>query len=211
MDYALARDNMIEQQVRPWDVLDQRVLDTFANVPRENFVSPEYKNLAFADTRLPIGNGQKMLNPNLEGRILQNLMINKEDRVLEIGTGSGYLTACLASMARHVDSLEKYLELTVTAQSNLAELSIENVTISNTDASATNNSTVMYQVILLSGSLEIIPESFKQRLEVNGRLFGFVGKKNQPVHHGVLITRISEAEWSEENLFETWVEPLEGF
>ncbi|MCB1754941.1 MAG: protein-L-isoaspartate O-methyltransferase [Gammaproteobacteria bacterium] len=211
MNLQAARDNMIEQQVRPWDVLDQRVLDIFAKVPREHFLPDSLKSLAFSDTRLPIGYGRKMLNPNIEGRILQNLALGESDQVLEVGTGSGYLTACLASLSRHVESLEIIPELASGADNKLKELGISNYKIEVCDASANCGKGDLYDAIVLSGSTSDIPSVCKEKLAIDGKLFCFVGKHNFPVHHAVLVTRISETEWSEEKLFETWVEPLDNF
>ena len=211
MNYEAARDNMIEQQVRPWDVLDQRALDTLANVPREHFLPEQFKGLAFADTRLPIGHGQKMLNPNITGRILQDLDLDENDQVLEIGTGSGYLTACLASICRHVDSVEAVKELAANAETRIKELGFNNFTISVADARKSCGSGDQYNAIVLSGSCADIPQECKEKLAINGRMFCFIGETNHPVHQAVLVTRISESEWSEETLFETWVEPLQNF
>ncbi len=198
---------MIEQQVRPWEVLDQRVLNVLAEIPREHFLPDELKSLAFADTRLPIGQGQKMLNPNIEGRILQNLALGPNDQVLEIGTGSGYLTACMASLCRHVDSIESDQELASRAESKLKELGFSNFNIDAPDNSKFCGKGEQYDAILFSGSVDTIPQSCKDKLAIEGRIFGFVGGSKQPVHRAVLITRVSETEWSEEIMFETWVEP----
>ena len=211
MNFAAARENMIEQQIRPWDVLDQRVLDILNKVPREEFVTETYKKLAFADVRLPINEHQKMLTPNLEGRILQQLMLTKTDRILEIGTGSGYLTACMASLTRHVDSVEIDEALANAAKTRLDKLGIDNVTIDILDATEGCGRAKSYQAVLLGGSVSEQPSTCKQRLALGGRLFCFVGKANQPLHHATLVTRISETEWTQEALFETWVEPLAGF
>ncbi len=211
MNYQTARNNMVEQQVRPWDVLDQRVLDTFSEISRENFLSDNLKRLAYADTCLPIGYGQKTLNPNTDGRMLQSLALEADDQVLEIGTGSGFFTACLASLCRHVESIEIIPELCSAAKNRLSDLGISNFSIQNLDGSKHRSSSEQYNAIVLCGSLTTVPESYKTRLAISGRLFYFKGEANSPVHEAILLTRISETEWSEESLFETWVEPLLNF
>ena len=134
MDLQLARSNMIEQQVRPWDVLDQRVLDVLSQVPREPFLADKYKGIAYSDFQLPIGHGQHMLKPTLDGRLLQALLLQLTDTVLEIGTGSGYLTACLARLSHHVDTIEIIPELADGARTRLAEMGVSNVSVIEPDA-----------------------------------------------------------------------------
>ena len=208
MNYTAARENMIEQQIRPWDVLNQNVLNVLNALPRENYAPESHKSLAYADTRLPLSEGRKMLNPNIEGRILQNLGLSESDRVLEIGTGSGYLTACIATMCRHIDSIEANLELAELAETRLKEQGLSNYSIEVGGFEDATGKGEQYDAILINGSTATAPQSSKEKLAIGGRLFCFVGSVDEPVHHAVILTRISETEWSEEMQFETWVDPL---
>jgi protein-L-isoaspartate(D-aspartate) O-methyltransferase len=201
-----ARFNMIEQQVRTWDVLDQRVLDTMHAIPREAFVPPRYRALAFADTNIPLGHAQVMMAPKVEGRLLQALAIRPQDSVLEIGTGSGYLTACLAAMARHVTSIDIVPEFTTTAGERLREQQITNVTLTSADAASGIDSGERFDVIAVTGSLPVLRRQFHQDLETGGRLFVITG--TPPVMEACLITRIDERNWAAESLFETSIPPL---
>jgi protein-L-isoaspartate(D-aspartate) O-methyltransferase len=201
-----ARFNMIEQQVRTWDVLDQRVLDTMHAIPREAFVPPRYRALAFADTNIPLGHAQVMMAPKVEGRLLQALAIRPQDSVLEIGTGSGYLTACLAAMARHVTSIDIVPEFTTTAGERLREQQITNVTLTSADAASGIDSGERFDVIAVTGSLPVLHRQFHQALETGGRLFVITG--TPPVMEACLITRIDERNWAAESLFETSIPPL---
>ncbi|MCL4141450.1 UNVERIFIED_CONTAM: hypothetical protein GTU68_005748 [Idotea baltica] len=202
---------MIEQQVRPWDVLDQRVLDVLAEVPREEFVSEEHRALAFSDYQLPIGYGQTLLKPILEGRLLQALSPSVTDSVLEIGAGSGYLSACLARMANRVQSLEIHPELVKSAQQRLDSLGISNVTLLEQDAAAKWGAQDSYDAIAFGGAIEEIPEYYKLMMAINGRMFAVTGDSQQPMMEALLLTRISESEWTTESLFETKVDPLVNF
>ena len=211
MNLQEARSNMIEQQVRPWDVLDQRVLDVLASVPREEFVSQEHRALAFSDYQLPIGFGQTMLKPIIEGRLLQALAPQVTESVLEIGAGSGYLSACLARMAAKVDSLEIHPDLALSAQTRLTELAVSNVTLLEQDAAAEWDAQDAYDAIAFGGAVEQVPEYYKNKMAINGRLFAVTGDTNQPMMEALLMTRISETEWTTESLFETRVDPLVNF
>jgi len=211
MNFQQARSNMIEQQVRPWDVLDQRVLDVLASVPREEFVNDEHRALAFSDYQLPIGFGQTLLKPILEGRLLQALSPQVTDSVLEIGAGSGYLSACLARLANRVHSLEIHPELAQTAKARLVELSISNVTVMQQDAATEWDADDSYDAIAFSGSVTSIPSYYKLKMAINGRLFAVTGKTQQPMMEALLLTRISENEWTTESLFETKIDPLVNF
>jgi len=211
MNFQQARSNMIEQQVRPWDVLDQRVLDVLASVPREDFVNDEHRALAFSDYQLPIGFGQTLLKPILEGRLLQALSPQVTDSVLEIGAGSGYLCACLARLSNRVHSLEIHPELAQTAKARLMELSISNVTIMQQDAATEWDADDSYDAIAFSGSVTSIPSYYKLKMAINGRLFAVTGKTQQPMMEALLLTRISENEWTTESLFETKIDPLVNF
>lgn len=211
MNLQQARSNMIEQQVRPWDVLDQRVLDVLASVPREDFVAQEHRALAFSDYQLPIGFGQTLLKPIVEGRLLQAIAPQVTETVLEIGTGSGYVSACLARMAHTVESLEIHPELAANAKTRLAELGVSNVTVREQDAAAEWDARDTYDTIAFGGAIDQIPEFYKNKMAINGRLFAVTGDSQQPMMEALLMTRISETEWTTESLFETKIDPLVNF
>jgi protein-L-isoaspartate(D-aspartate) O-methyltransferase len=205
LDVSAARRQMIEQQVRAWDVLDMQVLSVMERVPREEFAPPTYRDLAFADMCVPLGHGQSMLMPKLEGRILQSLAIQPEDSVLEIGTGSGYFAACLAGLARRVRTLEIFPDLAESARENLARTGVGNVTVETLDAMTLGPGT-QYDVIALTGSLPIHDPRFEQALAVGGRLFVAVGQG--PVMEARLVTRTGRDSWQRVSLFETVMDPL---
>jgi len=205
VDFEQARFNMIEQQIRPWEVLDQRVLDVIASTPREDFVPPQYRNLAFADVCIPLGHGQVMMCPNLEGRLLQALALQPSDSVLEVGTGSGYLTACLAKLAARVVSVDIVPEFIQTAQQKLKLHGINNVTLHSGDA-APGWGNQRYDAIAITGSLPVLPDSWRQHMNIGGRLFVIVGEP--PIMEALLITRLGEREWTEESLFDTEIPAL---
>ncbi|MBG7610076.1 MAG: protein-L-isoaspartate O-methyltransferase [Anaerolineae bacterium] len=210
MDFVKARFNMVEQQVRPWDVLDTRVLDVINEVPRENFAPDQYKNLAYADTRIPLGNFNDspctMANPIIDGRILQEMNIQEDDLILEIGTGSGYLTACLAKLGRHVDTVDINEELTEQAEKNLQALSINNVNLTTGDASKSWDQKRNYDVIVISAAMKTIPDSYKKLLKLNGRMFIVTGEA--PAMTAYRVTRTKENNWTVEELFETNIEKI---
>ena len=201
-----ARFNMIEQQIRTWDVLDQRVLDVMNSIPREQFVPESCRSLAFADTNIPLGHEQVMMPPKLEGRLLQALAIKPGDTLLEIGTGSGYLTACLASLGRHVTSIDIIPDFTATTAAKLEALDISNVTLETADAAAGIEGDDRYNAIAVTGSLPLLQHQFRDNLEVGGRLFIITG--SLPIMEANLITRIDENHWSSECLLETCIPPL---
>lgn len=201
MNLEQARFNMVEQQVRPWEVLDQRVLDRLAAVPREDFVPPAFRNLAYADIQIPIGQGQVMLPPNVEGRLLQALALEASDTVLEIGTGTGYLTAVIAGLARHVWSVDIFPEL-----QRLAEYHLKNISLEVGDAARGWPRDGGFDAIAITGSLPSLPKAFPEALRVGGRLFAVLGRA--PVMEAVRIIRMGEREWSHEGLFETVIPPL---
>lgn len=205
IDVASARRQMIEQQVRAWEVLDLRVLETMQRVPREEFTPPAYRDLAFADLSVPLGHGQSMLPPKLEGRILQSLEIQPEDRVLEVGTGSGFFAACLGALARSVRSIDLYPDFVATAHANLQRAGVHNVAVEASDA-MTLAVEGAYDVIALTGSLPVYDARFERALAVGGRLFAVVGPG--PAMEARRITRTGPEEWQRESLFETSVEPL---
>jgi protein-L-isoaspartate(D-aspartate) O-methyltransferase len=200
-----ARRQMIEQQVRTWDVLDSRVLETLASVPREKFVPEAYRAVAFADATIPIGHGQFMLKPALEGRILQALAPVRGERALEIGTGSGFFAACLAQLTGAVDSIEIHADLAVGAMRAIEEQGISRVVVETADALAREYD-ASYEVIAVTGSLPAPDRRFERALAVGGRLFLVVG--SAPVMEARLITRTSTESWLSELLFETRIEPL---
>lgn len=208
MNIELARHNLIEQQIRPWDVLDDQVLETVMRCPREDFVAPEHRNLAFVDMELPIGHGEHMMCPKVEGRMLQALRVQPGDKVLEVGTGSGFVTMMLASMGGKVISVEINEELAQAAARRLAEHGVENAEVTVGDAASGWEAGQPYDVIAITGSLPSLPEAFKQQLQISGRLFAIIGEG--PVMEAQLITRINANEWHEQVLFETWLAPLKG-
>jgi protein-L-isoaspartate(D-aspartate) O-methyltransferase len=201
---------MVEQQVRPWDVLDPRVLEVIGEIPRENFTPDQYKNLAYVDTRIPLGTYEDhsctMSNPIIEGRILQELDIQDEELILEIGTGSGYLTACLAKLGRHVDTVDINENMTELAGKNLQTLDINNVNLSTGDASKNWRQKRNYDVIVITAAMKKIPESYKKLLKIGGRMFVVTG--DAPVMKAYRVTRVEENKWTNEELFETSIEPM---
>jgi protein-L-isoaspartate(D-aspartate) O-methyltransferase len=211
MDLQQARNNMIEQQVRPWDVLDQRVLDVLSEIPRDAFLAPAHQGIAYSDFPLPIGHGQHMLKPTVDGRLIQSLLLEVTDTVLEIGTGSGYLTACLARLCAHVDSIEIIPELADSAKARLQSMGISNVSIQRQDAAVPWDARDGYDAIAISGAVPSIPDFYRNKLKIGGRLFAVIGETTQPTMEAVLVTRVSEKEWSQESLFETNVDPLVNF
>lgn len=210
MDYNQARFNMVEQQVRPWDVLDPRVLNVIGNIPRELFVPEDCKQLAYADLPIPIGSYEgrtsHMLHPVIEGRLLQSLAITEDDTVLQIGTGTGYITACLATLARHVDSVDINPEMTALAEKNLAHFEITNVTLITGDGSSRWEQKPFYDCIAIMGSVPTIPEFYKKALKQGGRMFVITG--DAPVMKALRVTRIGKNEWTLDELFETSIDPL---
>lgn len=206
MDFAQARFNMVEQQIRPWNVLDQHVLDMLLEMRREDFVPAAYRNLAFVDMEIPLGHGEVMLTPKLEARIIQELAIKKTDKVLEVGTGSGYMTAMLARDAHHVYSVEIVPEFKALAEEKLRAHGVHNVTLEQGDAAHGWNRHGSYDVIVLTGSVPVLPGTFFASLNQGGRMFAVVG--DAPVMEGKLVTCLDEGACRTTVLFETCVPPL---
>lgn len=201
MNNELARYNMIEQQIRPWDVMDDKVLDLLVQVPREAFVPDAYKGVAFADMPLPLGHNQCMMPPKLEARILQALSPQVDETVLEIGTGSGYFTALLARSCAHVYSVELHADLSEQAQLKLEEQNIHNVTLEVGDAAQGWSKHDRVDAIVITAALPVLPDPFRQDLKVGGRMIAIVG--DSPNMEVQLIRRTGERDWTTENLFET--------
>ena len=208
MNIEQARHNMIEQQIRPWEVLDQQVLDLLTRVPREEFVPAQYRNQAFTDMNIPLGHDQVMMSPKVEARMLQALQIQPDDSVLEVGTGSGYVTALLANLAGHVYSVDIHSDFTSAAQQKLDAHHISNVSLETGDAAAGWDKHAPYDVILITGSLPLLPKSYLQALKPGGRLFAIVG--DPPTMDVMLITRVADNDWSKEYLFESELPVLEN-
>src|SRR5690606_6585278 len=210
MNIEQARFNMVEQQIRPWEVLDQAVLDLLYVVRREEFVPEGYKSLAFSDLEIPIGkgDGEHMLQPKVEARIVQDVAPKKTDRVLEVGTGSGYLTALLAHRAEHVYSVEISPELKAFGEANLRRAGVQNVTVELGDGALGWTKHAPYDVIVLGGSVPVLPDELLAQLKVGGRLFAIVGE--EPVMEAQLITCAGKGSYSSTGLFETLVAPLKN-
>ena len=201
----LARFNMVEQQIRPWDVLDAKVLDLIKKLKREHFVPVDKQSMAFMDVEIPLGHDVKMWSPKVEARVLQALNLQPTDRVLEVGTGSGYLTALMSRLADHVTSVELIQELSARAARTLAAHHFDNVTLEVGDASKGWGSE-KYDAIVLTGSVPMPPESFYQMLNVGGRLFAIIG--DAPAMHATLVTCVATGVFETKTLFETSVAPL---
>ncbi len=208
MNLEQARFNMVEQQIRPWDVLDTDVLDLLMAVKREDFVPAAHRRLAFADTQLPLGHGVAMLKPNIEAHALQALSVKKEERVLEVGTGSGFMAAALAAQAGHVWSVEIVPALAASARENMQQAGVSNVTVEQGDGLAGLPAQAPFDAIMVSGAVASVPQELLAQLKVGGRLFAFVGAA--PAMHAQRITRVSENDYRTESLFETVVELLQA-
>ena len=211
MDLNQARFNMIEQQIRPWEVLDPQVLELLSVVRREDFVPMALKALAFVDMDIPLGTApnQVMLAPRVQARLLQDLAVQKTDKVLDIGTGSGFMAALLANQAAQVLSLEIDSGLAAQAQANLQKAGIHNVTVRNADGSQGAAADGPFDVILLNGSLAEVPAALLQQLAVGGRLAAIVGQ--EPIMRATVITRTSDSSWTTTEPWDCYAPRLSGF
>ncbi|MCE2868682.1 MAG: protein-L-isoaspartate O-methyltransferase family protein [Gammaproteobacteria bacterium] len=206
MNVEHARHAMIEQQVRPWDIVDLQVLAAMSAVPRENFVPAAYRDLAFADTELPIGHGETMFKPVLEGRMLQGLKLQPNDEVLEIGTGTGFITACLASLCRSLVTVDLHADFIANAKNRLAALDLNNVRYEQADALAFNPDQ-QFDAIAVTGAVTDVPQVFLDWLRPGGRLFIIHGQS--PAQEAVCLTRSAQG-FDTESLFETDIPYLVG-
>ena len=209
MNIEKVRFNMIEQQIRPWDVLEQDVLDLLVVVKRENFVPQEHRSLAFMDTEIPLGGGASMFTPKLEARILQDVAPKKHETVLEIGAGSGYMAALLAHKARHVTTVEIEPALKALAEKNLAANGVSNVDVvlgNGAQGWPAGGAEALYDVIVISGALPVLPDTFLKQIKVGGRIFAIIGES--PAMEAQVITRESDTAYSTLKMFETDVKPL---
>ena len=208
MNFEQARSNMIEQQIKPWNVPNQVVLDLISNIHREDFVPDEYRRLALADVRIPLAHDQVTMTPKVEARILQALEIKLDDKILEIGTGCAYLTALLAKSGHHVHSIDIHPDFTEQAKLKLQQHDIQNVTLECGNAIHGWQQSSPYDVIVLTGSVPILEDHLQQQLKIGGRMFAIVGQS--PAMEARLIKRVAENEWHNEILFETDLPELEG-
>ena len=209
MNVEQARFNMIEQQIRPWDVLDAGVLSLLAIVKREDFVPAAYRALAFVDTEVPLGDGQSMLFPRVEARLLQDAQVHRHETVLEVGTGSGFMAALLSHKARSVITLERRGALAKLATEHLKRAGVSNVTVREMDGSGGLPAEGPFDVIMLSGSVPDVPQALLDQLKPGGRLLAIVG--GEPVMRAVRITRLGDRSFKTEELFDTVAPRLDGF
>ena len=209
MNLEQARFNMIEQQIRPWEVLDAQVLHLLSVVKREDFVPPGYRNLAFVDMEIPLADGQCMLAPRVEARLLQDLGVQKHEKVLEIGAGSGYMAALLAHRAQRVISLEIHAELARTARANLQAAGVLNAEVRHVDGARGVPVEAPFDVILLSGSLPEVPQSLLGHLKVGGRLGAIIG--DDPVMRATIVTRVGESQFRTQQPWDTVAPRLLNF
>jgi protein-L-isoaspartate(D-aspartate) O-methyltransferase len=203
MNFEKARFNMVEQQIRPWEVLDFDVLDLLMSVRREEFVPEAYKSLALSEAEIPLGHGASMLIPVIEGKILQAIQVKRSDKVLEVGAGSGYFAALLAARADWVRTVEIEPALVTMAHENLKRYGVENVIVEEGDAIRGWPSNAPYDLIVVSGGVPFIPETLLQQVKVGGRLFAFVGEPQ--LMTATLVTQVSEGNFRTESLFENAV------
>jgi protein-L-isoaspartate(D-aspartate) O-methyltransferase len=206
MNIEQARFNMVEQQIRTWEVLDPDILELLFTVKREEFVPPAHRSIAFADLEIPLGHGESMMQPKVEARIVQELALQPHETVYEVGTGSGYLAALMARRARHVTTAEVYADLQARAADNLRAAGISNVTLLSGDSARAPLAESAFDVIVLTGSTPILPQAFLDRLSPGGRLFAIVG--DVPVMKAVIVQQPVPGSFQHVELFETVVKPL---
>lgn len=208
MNMEQARFNMIEQQIRPCSVLDDTVLQTMASIPRELFAPEALASLAYADIEVPLDHGEAMMFPRIEGRMLQELAIGIDDECLEIGTGSGYVTACMANMSKHVDTIDIHADFIESAEKKLAMVNVSNVTLETKNALTELNDEKKYDVIAITGSISEHMPVFESLLKPGGRLFVVIGKDQ--VAHGTKVELTLDGDFIRSSLFETELKLLEG-
>ncbi len=208
MNIEQCRENMIKQQLRTWEVLDEPLLELLHELPREDFVPSAMRNLAFVDMNIPLDEGQVMMTPKVEARMLQALAVQPNEEVLEVGTGSGYVTALLARQAKKVYSVEIMPRLLKQAGEKLRAHNIRNAELEEGDAAQGWNSHHMYEVIAITGSLPVLPRAFLESMTIGGRLFAIIG--DAPVMEATLVTRLGNNDWSRDVLFETELPPLKN-
>jgi protein-L-isoaspartate(D-aspartate) O-methyltransferase len=201
LNFEQARQNMVDNQVRPWEVLDARVLDVLGAVRREDFVPSAWRNMAFADLTLPLAHGEVMMKPVVEGRLLQELALGTEDDVLEIGTGSGFLTACMARLARHVTSIDLHADFIEAAQGRLAAASIDNVELAVAEAVNGYRPAGVFNAVVVTGAVWEIPAAFSRWLKPGGRLFAVCGES--PAMQAVMRYDEGDGRYRDHSLFET--------
>jgi protein-L-isoaspartate(D-aspartate) O-methyltransferase len=206
IDFETARRRMVDEQIRPWDVADERLLEVIRRTPREDFVAPEHRNLAYADMGLPLGDGHTMMAPRLEARLLQELGVGAKDKVLEIGTGSGYVTALLAALATQVFSVEIDTARAERTKRILSSRGVKNVTVEVGDAARGWPAHAPYDAILATGSLPLLPSELREQLAPGGRLVAIVGQA--PTMEAIRIERVDQNNWRHTSLLETVVAPL---
>ncbi len=209
MNQEQARFNMVEQQIRPWQVRDTAALKVLSHVHRELFVPQAYQALAYTDTEIPLGHGQTMVPPRVDARLMHDLHLTGREKVLEVGTGSGYLTALLAGRAQRVISLEVNSELAATARANLQRAGVSNVEVREADGGQGAGADAPFDAIVLGGSVAEVPQSLLQQLTVGGRLIAIVG--TDPVMCATLFTRTADASWHSKVLWDTTAPRLQGF
>ena len=201
MNFEQARFNMVEQQVKTWEVLDARVLELLETIHREDFVPMRYRKMAFTDMAIPLDHGQTMMKPVVEGRLLQALELNPDETALEIGTGSGFITACLAQLAKHVVSVDVHEQFSNEAASRLKEKGIQNVELETGNAMTGWQPEQAHDVLVVTGSVPSVPDHFRGWVNPGGRIFVVCGE--EPAMEAKLLTKLNATEWREESLFET--------
>jgi len=206
MSNSLSRTNMIKQQLRTGNVLDQTILDLFTTIPREQFVPSRFKSFAYCDTQIELAHGQRMMTPLEEGQLLQALKLTGQEMVLEVGTGSGYLTALLSKLSKHVISIDYYADFIRQALQRLTRLHIRNVELITENAYSGWHDSAPYDIIIFSGALHAITETHRLQLSTGGRLFAITG--SAPCMQGKLIHQDLHGNWQESELFETNLPPL---